>query len=92
MKLSNEQETFYKIGISKNVEIRVREVCRSSGYTVSLEYQFDSSGGHVFDLERLLHREFRENKYSPNTKFQGYNECFLNVNIVEVDKLCKCFA
>lgn len=92
MKLSNEQETFYKIGISKNVESRVRQVCRSSGYTVSLEYQFDSSGGHVFDLEKLLHREFRENKYSPNTKFQGYNECFVNVNIVEVDKLCKCVA
>ena len=30
----------------------------------------------IFDLEKLLHKKYKEFKYTPIDKFGGYTECF----------------
>jgi len=91
LKFSSNNEQFFKIGISKDVNSRVSQL-RKSKYLISAEYTFHSSGEHVFDLEKMLHKEYKSLKYSPLVKFAGDKECFKDLNISEIKKLVACIA
>jgi len=75
LKFSNENEIFYKIGISVN--LRARLVQLRKYYNVELINQIDFQDGAItYDKEIDLHRKCREFKYKPNINFEGYTECF----------------
>ena len=70
----NDNEEFYKIGLSINPKKR----------TYQIPYKIDilgSSFGEVKDLyplEQAYHKKFKEMKinYKPDIFFEGYTECF----------------
>lgn len=75
MRLSNENELFYKIGISNNLTRRAKDI--AGDYTVELVHSiFSADPGKVWTNERKLHKIFKEKSYSPLIKFKGENECF----------------
>ena len=88
-----EKEVFYKIGISKDVSARVRGLKCETSYNVSVEYfKYFKEPSVVFDLERLLHREFNKFNYKPKQRFSGETECFKLENTDVVVKLFNCIA
>lgn len=84
---------FLKIGISKDVEDRVSRLRRSGldGVEVLL-YEYFPDATDAWNLEKVLHREFRGNSYTPSIKFKGFSECFDLRIQDEVIKLLKCAA
>ena len=78
-KLSNREEEFYKVGISKDVKRRVRQIARSSNnkykvecvdyLTVSLKEAIESENDLFKNTECFI-------TYKPNHKFQGHTECY----------------
>ena len=76
MRLSNENELFYKIGISNNLTRRAKDI--AGDYPVELVHSiFSADPGKVWTNERKLHKIFKEKSYSPLIKFKGENECFV---------------
>jgi hypothetical protein len=76
IKLSNDNEIFYKIGISNNPKRRFKFFDKKYKVEVlSLLYLKDVST--IWDLEKQFHKTFKSFKYKPNNKFHGDNECFL---------------
>jgi len=74
--LYNDGESFYKIGLTKNVDVSKR--CRV------IPYKFEILGiekgvvSELFDLEQKIHMLMRNKRqaYIPKIKFAGYTECF----------------
>ena len=88
LKLTNNQEMFYKIGISKDIADRMREISRASGYKVELvEHCFHQSAKAIYSIERLMHKLFLDFKYSPKSNFQGHTECFSYIDKEEFVQL-----
>lgn len=80
-------EEFYKIGIT------TKPVRRRFGGKSQIPYDYDlihlhcSDGESVWELEKILHREYRDVKYVPALEFGGRYECFSNIDMVEYVKL-----
>lgn len=93
MEISRGAERFIKIGLSKNPEERAVSIIRESGYEVSVLYkEFYLESNDAWDIESLLHREFKESNYLSYGRFRGETECF-DVSIQdEVIKLLKTLA
>ena len=93
MNIKSKDEFFVKIGISKEPVRRAKEIKNKSDYQVSLLYtKFYEDAGVAWDVERLLHNEFKRSSYKPRNNFAGSTECF-DVSIQdEVIKLLKCVA
>lgn len=72
LKFNNEDEEFYKIGITSNIHRRLTNF----PYNAETVYVFSGDPGDVYDLEKLLHKKFTSDLYIPNIKFNGYLECF----------------
>lgn len=89
---SNE-EKFIKVGLSYKPESRIYDIQCYSNYQVSLLYtEFYEDAGVAWDVENLLHREFKGESYLPTNKFAGSTECF-DISIQdEVIKLLKTLA
>lgn len=79
VRIFNDFESFYKIGItSRSISKRMK----SLPYEYELIHDFVSNdGGMVYDLEIFLHNRFKENRYKPNTRFDGSTECFTRIDI-----------
>lgn len=93
IKMQDDSEVFYKIGISKDVSARVRGLKCETSYNVSVEYfKYFKEPSVVFDLERLLHREFNSINYKPKQRFSGETECFKLENTDIAVKLFNCIA
>ena len=81
----NDSEEFYKIGITKHLD-----VIRRFKYSASLPYKFEllaelhTTRNRGRQLERLLHKAHAEYSYLPNLKFGGWKECF---SYIHLDKL-----
>ena len=74
--LYNKQESFFKIGITKNIEKRFK-VFKSDGYEVGENLiKFFHDAGFIFLLEKDLHNYYYSEKYVPKTNFGGKTECF----------------
>lgn len=93
MRVFSDDEDFIKIGISKNPKYRGNGIKCDSGYDTEVVHQeFYKDAGVAWDVELMLHREFKADKYSPNIGFAGQTECF-NISIKdEAIKLLQCVA
>lgn len=76
IKCYNDDEEFYKIGItSRTIEKRFNgNSSLPYRYKIiqSIEHKYDI----IYDLETILHKYYREYKYTPKIYFKGSNECF----------------
>lgn len=75
IELTNEDELFYKVGITFNLSARFGS--RKMPYswrTVALYKTYDAK--YVFKLEKEIFKEFKHLKYSPLSSFAGQTECF----------------
>ena len=78
----NEQEEFYKIGITtKSLETRFPDIS-------SLPYKFDvlslQNGDRkkLYKFEKVLLALLRKYRYKPKKEFCGHTECFSNIEII----------
>lgn len=86
-------EDFIKIGISKEVGSRIAILRRVSGGIVKLLHQeFYKDSGVAWDVEKMLHREFKEYSHKPKVSFKGDTECFDTSIKDEAIKLLQCVA
>ena len=84
IKLSNEDEEFYKIGKTIN-NISKRFAKNSLPYKYEVITLINKDSGFIYDLEIKLHRKYKEYKYKPNIDFAGHTECYnLNLPIEEI--------
>lgn len=75
LEFNNENELFYKIGITKNPEKRFKFFIKNYEIKIlSLFYLKDPS--IIWDLEKQFHNLFKQIKYKPNISFYGMTECF----------------
>lgn len=88
-KLYNKNELFYKIGITKNIGSRIK-LLNKDGYNVDCLYNYKSTCLDCWDIEKMLHFNFKNIRYTPKLKFKGSTECFNFVDIKDVDFLIQC--
>ena len=75
IRMYNEHESFYKIGISyQTIKERFRKM-KHYNYEI-IEVITSEDGEYIWNLEKELHRKHREYKYIPNKEFGGMYECF----------------
>ena len=82
IKLSDESESFYKIGITSNedISIRIKQLISESKsqYRVEIIHAFSHPCSNlIMDIERKLLS--LEEKYTPNKMFAGYSECVKDI-------------
>jgi hypothetical protein len=80
IKCWNEDEVFYKIGITSRATIQERFY-----HPLTMPYQYEIVEFRTYDdplesweLERKLHNINKKHKYTPKIFFDGYSECFLS--------------
>lgn len=85
VKLFNEDECFYKIGITINsTNLRFMHIkCRN--YNMQILKEINTSLYNAVYLEQELHMLLNKYKYIPKNKFDGYTECFSNINLLNVN-------
>ena len=82
IKCSNDNELFYKIGITKQEFLRKRFSCDTSmPYNVETIKTYVSHPSIIFDLETKLHQICKQHHYTPIINFGGYTECFTNIEM-----------
>lgn len=83
VKLYNDTETFYKIGITQNPTYRFRDI----SYKYNLEtivLKPSINAGIIFDCENIIHNLLKTERYKPKIKFSGFTECFnYNQNVTD---------
>lgn len=72
VQLYNNYESFYKIGITTNINSRLNKL----GYKYNVLKLIESPPEYTYDLENKIKRKFKYLKYIPQVKFPGYTECF----------------
>lgn len=86
IKMYNQTESFYKIGIAKNLDGRLKLF---KEYNIDLIHHMHSYDvGHIWELERTLHKKFKDCKAAPSIHFHGHTECF-NLQLDDVAKVIK---
>jgi hypothetical protein len=79
IKLYNDKETFFKIGISVHKYCRFYQLMKF-GYKCKIIYMLCGNDYSQFLLlEEYLHLEYSSKSYNPMTKFGGYRECYINI-------------
>lgn len=73
----NDNERFYKIGITSNSIRRRYHSKASMPYLYSVVKEIIGDPIEIYDLETKLHQLNKENKYVPSVSFAGHaTECF----------------
>lgn len=89
LELQSPTETFYKIG-KTYIGVEGRMSREKMPYTYRIIKLINtSSGKETGELERALHKTHKELQYVPETLFNGYTECFSEINHNEVDKMIR---
>lgn len=84
IKICSEDEEFYKIGITyTEIEKRFK---REKKFVDNYHYEIieiikSDDGNYIWNLEKQLHRKYREYKYIPKFEFGGHTECFSYIGI-----------
>lgn len=75
-----------KVGITNtSINQRLQRINKSSGFTFKTHsYIFCEDGYKVRELESFILKWLRENYSGVDFKFQGYTECFVDVDIDEL--------
>lgn len=93
MRFKNNSEDFIKIGLSKDIRVRINGLRSVSEYDVELVYSsFFKDASSAWDVERLILKEFEDSAYIPNIRFSSDTECFDMSIQDEVIKLLKTLA
>lgn len=82
MRMTSEEEYFYKVGLSSRDRLSTRKKGLSTHYKVDVVYQEEGFLLDKYELEQRFIEEFKHCRYIPKKKFSGYTEC-LTVNPVE---------
>lgn len=83
LKCFNENELFYKIGItSTDVATRYKPKA-SMPYQYEIVCQFLYLPEVAYNLEKAIHKKIDYLEYKPRLKFAGVTECFSNLGILE---------
>ena len=81
IRISDDKESFYKIGNSVHRFCRFYEIIKS-GYEVEIIYMVFNLDFYVsYGYEKILQKHFLTNSYEPLKKFGGHTECFKNIDI-----------
>lgn len=81
----NQEESFYKIGISKNLNNRFNS--RKIDYKFKLIYQKEMSLIDAINLEQLILKRLKEYKYFPKQNFGGKTECLNTESLKLIQEL-----
>lgn len=94
MHLHGDSEDFLKIGISHNPEHRAKIITgrTDTPYSAKILYTYQTDGVSAWDLEDILHKEFKEFSYTPTHRFGGSTECFSSVCLDSIKKIAQCCA
>ncbi len=87
----NENELFYKIGITNRALISRFKSKTLMPYSFRvINYIFSENSDYLYDLEKELHRNNKGNRYSPKIKFNGHAECYKelpNLESIKIDNI-----
>lgn len=87
LEMSNSEEVFIKVGISKNVKSRADELSRVSKTSVKILHTVGfTDAGDAWYLEKDILSAFAEHKYNPAEPFNGSTEC---LNVCVKDEVLK---
>ena len=76
LKLKNDDEEFYKIGITfQGIKTRFSGN-NSLPYDYEIMYEYKCDAGCTWDLEKEHHKKYKAYQYFPNISFAGHTECF----------------
>mgnify|MGYP003584187220 CR=1 FL=1 len=93
MRFKNNEEDFIKIGLSKDIRIRINGLRSVSEYDVEhIHSSFFKDASSAWDTERLILKEFEESTHIPNIRFSSDSECFDLSIKDEAIKLLQCVA
>lgn len=86
LEISNDNESFIKIGITKQSPLkRIEHIKCTSGkkYKPKLIWSTDKTieTWKAVEIENIMSEMLSDIKYVPNFKFDGYTECYLNLDI-----------
>lgn len=72
-----------KVGITnRDVYARAKAISTSYGSPFEVITYFTFQDGRIpLAIETQIHKELREHHEQPTEKFDGYTECFLNVDV-----------
>ncbi len=84
LKVFNDDEEFIKVGITtKTVKDRYYSM---KNYKYEIIKTVISDGNEIYELEKMLLREFKKYKIKPKLAFEGWTEC---LDIKCLDDVCK---
>lgn len=83
----NDEENFYKIGITTKPLVRRFGGKSAMPYSYETLHLFLADGESVWNLEKVLHRSYKSVKYIPNLSFGGMYECFSDIDVTDYVKL-----
>lgn len=82
LKCWNEEEEFYKVGITDNTIGRRYSTKALMPYNFSIEYEYLCSGGVALSLEGAINDTYP--KHYPKISFGGHTECYIiDENIIK---------
>lgn len=88
----NDYERFSKIGITTKKLSERFPTDFAMPYKYDLVHLFESDGDTVWELEKLLHQEYRDIQYLPKIAFGGRYECFSKIDADDYLKLLSVVA
>lgn len=82
VRLHNEEESFYKIGITSEKQVRRRFIKVKDIYNIEVIKEYKTNAYQAAILEQVIKEENQQHKYVPKHNFPGHLECF-NKNIID---------
>lgn len=77
IKFYNENEEFYKLGITtQGIKVRYRKIKERGYYNMEIIYSIKLKPGEAWDTERKYKSSMIKYKYQPLNDFPGSTECF----------------
>jgi hypothetical protein len=76
LKCFNDEEEFYKIGITMKTVKQRFPTKNYMPYKYETTLLLEGEAGQIWDLEKKLHKQFAELTYIPKRPFNGQTECF----------------
>jgi hypothetical protein len=73
IRIYNDSESFYKVGISTNVKHRFNEI--KAIYSKEILFLKSSSLKNAISVEQLVLNKLKSNQYNPKIHFDGKSEC-----------------
>lgn len=82
----DDNEDFYKVGISSNIKNRFGEI--KALYKINILHIFETNLLNAVNVENKILKDFKNFKYKPNKYFEGRTECLnKNINILDLIKI-----